>query len=199
MFIDYLTLMLTNMAVGLVLFALYMVFFFEKDSKKVVPGFLIVGAIALITGFKMIFTWPLPGSFNIAYGEPTVLLGAFLFMAGLAINFGWDLLTIGIYSAFAGAATILLGIRIFSLSMGSNPLEAALGFIGSGATAILALPAIALPRMKWIRWIAALAAIVTAVAWVYVAGTAYWGHLSSFGKWAPDSMILRIPPAPASK
>lgn len=194
MFIDFLTLMLINMAVALVLFALYVFFFFEKDSKKMVPGFLVVGALALITGFRMIFTWPLPGSFNIAYGDPTVLLGAFFFMAGLAINFGWDLLTIGIYSAVAGATVIFLGVRIFDLKMGSNPLEAALAFVGSGATAILALPSIALPKVKWIRWLTALAAIVTAAAWVYVGFSAYWGHLSSFSKWVPATMI---PAAPA--
>ena len=193
MFIDWLTLMLLNMAVGLLLFALYMVFYFDKDQKKMVPGFLLVGAIGVITGFQMIFTWPLPGSFNIAYGEPTVMLGAFFFMAGLALNFGWDLLTIGIYSAFAGLAVILLGVRILDLKMGSSPLEAALGFAGSGITAILALPSIALPKMKWIRWLTALAAVVTAIAWLYVAGSAYWGHLGAFGKWLPATM----PPAPA--
>jgi len=185
MFLDFLTLMLVNMAVALLLFALYLVFFFEKDSKKMVPGFLLVGAIALITGFRMVFTWPLPGSFNIAYGEPTVLLGAFFFMAGLAINFGWDLLTIGIYSAVAGAAVILLGIRIDVLNMGSSPLEAALGFVGAGAAAILALPSIALPKLKWIRWLNALAAVVTAAAWIYVGFSAYWGHLDAFSKWPP--------------
>jgi putative membrane protein len=185
MFIDFLTLMLINMTVALILFALYMAFFIEKDAKKMVPGFLVVGAIALVTGFRMIFTWPLPGSFNIAYGDPTVLLGAFFFMAGLAIAFGWDLLTIGIYSAVSGAAVILLAVRIYGLKMGSNPLEAALAFIGTGATAILALPAIALPKMKWIRWLTALASIVTAAGWVYVTFSAYWGHLESFAKWAP--------------
>ena len=185
MFIDFLTLMLTNMAVALLLFALYMAFFFEKDSKKMVPGFLLVGAIALITGFRMVFTWPLPGSFNIAYGEPTILLGAFFFMAGLAIAFGWDLLTIGIYSAVAGAAVILLGSRILDLKMGSNPPEAFLAFLGSGITAILALPSIALPKMKWIRWITALAAVVTFAGWIYVGFSAYWGHLDAFSKWAP--------------
>jgi putative membrane protein len=195
MFIDFLTLMLINMAVGLVLFALYLVFFFEKDSKKMVPGFLVVGAIALITGFRMIFTWPLPGSFNIAYGDPTVLLGAFFFITGLALNFGWDLLTVGIYSAFAGAAVVLLGVRIFDLKMGSNPAEAAIGFILTGGTAILTLPALALPKLKWLRWLVALAAIGSAVVWVIVGGLAYWGHLSSFGKWAPATM----PPAAPAK
>jgi putative membrane protein len=185
MFIDFLTLMLLNMSVALFLYALYMAFFFEKNAKKIMPGFLLVGAVALITGFRMVFTWPLPGSFNIAYGEPTIVLGALFFMAGLAINFGWDLIAVGIYSAFAGAAVILLGLRIFVLNMGSSPLEAALGFIGTGAAAILALPAIALPKMKWIRWLAALAAVVTAAAWVYVAGSAYWSHLDAFSKWPP--------------
>jgi putative membrane protein len=185
MFIDWLTLMLINMAAALTLFALYMAFYFEKNPKKMVPGFLLAGAIALITGFRMVFTWPLPGAYNIMYGEQTVLLGAFFFMAGLAINFGWELVSIGVYSAFAGAATILLGVRILNLGLTSEPFVAALGFVLTGATAVLTLPALALPKMKWIRWLTALAALGSAIIWVLVVGPAYWSHIEAFGKWAP--------------
>ena len=39
MFIDWLTLLLVNMMVALVLHALFMGFWLDKDPKKVIPGF----------------------------------------------------------------------------------------------------------------------------------------------------------------
>ena len=94
----------------------------------------------------MVFNWPLPGPYNIIYGELSVLLGAFLFMAGLAIHFGWDLLTIGIYALFGGAVAILLGVRIWVSGLTSEPLVAGLGFVVTGATAVLTLPGSPSPR-----------------------------------------------------
>jgi putative membrane protein len=185
MFIDWLTLLLLNMMVALVLHALFMGRFIEKDPKKIIPGFLLTGAIALIAGFRMVFTWPLPGAYNIIYGELSVLFGGFLFMAGLAVYFGWDLLTIGIYALFGGAVSILLGVRIWVSSMTSEPLVAGLGFVVTGAAAVLTLPGIAFPKMKWIRWLAALAALGGAVIWILVGFPAYWAHIDAFGKWAP--------------
>jgi putative membrane protein len=184
-FVDWLTLLLLNMMVALVLHALFMGRFIEKDPKKIIPGFLLTGAIALIAGFRMVFNWPLPGSYNIIYGELSVLFGGFLFMAGLAVAFGWDLLTIGIYALFGGAASILLGIRILNLNLTSEPLVAALGFIVTGATAVLTMPALAWPKMKWLRLLVALGALVSALIWILVGFPAYWAHIEAFGKWAP--------------
>ena len=65
MFIDYLTLMLMNLSAGLVIMAFFVFRFLDKDRKKMVPGFLASGFLALITGLRVIFTWPLPGSYNI--------------------------------------------------------------------------------------------------------------------------------------
>ena len=189
MFVDWLTLLLVNMMVALVLHALFMGFWIDKDAKKVIPGFLLVGAIALIAGFRMVFTWPLPGPYNIIYGELSVLLGAFFFMTGLALHFGWSLITIGIYALFGGAVAILLGIRIWVSAMTSEPFVAGLGFVVTGATAVITLPGLALPKMKWIRWLVALGALGSAVIWIVVGFPSYWAHIDAFGKWAPATML----------
>ncbi len=184
MFVDWLTLLLVNMQVALILHALFMGWFIEKDAKKMIPGFLLVGAIALIAGFRMVFNWPLPGPYNIIYGELSVLLGGFFFMAGLAIAFGWDLLTVGIYSLFGGAVAVLMGVRIWVSGMTSEPLVAGLGFVLTGATAAATLPALVLP-WRWLRWLVALAAAGSAVIWILVGFPAYWAHIDAFSKWAP--------------
>jgi len=183
-FVDWLTLLLVNMMVALILHALFMWKFIEKDPKKIVPGFLLVGAIALIAGFRMVFNWPLPGPYNIIYGELSVLLGGFFFMAGLSVVFGWDLLTIGIYALFGGAVSVLMGIRIWVSAMTSEPLVAGLGFVVTGVTAAATLPGIALP-WKWLRWLVALGALGSAIIWIVVGFPAYWAHIDAFAKWAP--------------
>lgn len=185
MFINFLTLLLINMVTALVLFALFIGRLIDKDAKKIIPGFLLTGAIALIAGFRMTFAWPLPGAYNIMYGEMSVLLGGFFFMAGLAIAFGWDLITIGIYSLFAGVVAVILGARILNLGLTPEPLAAAGGFVITGVTAILTLPALYFSKWKWLRLIVALVALVSAVVWAIVGFPAYWAHIDSFSKWPP--------------
>jgi len=193
-FIDWLTLLLVNMMVALVLHGLFVGFWLDKDPKKIIPGFLLTGAIALIAGFRMVFTWPLPGPYNIIYGELSVLFGALLFIAGLAVNFGWSLTTIGIYSLFAGAVAILMGVRIWVSGMTSEPLVAGLGFVATGGAAVLTFPVLVWPKeLKWIRWVALVAALGSALIWIIVGFPAYWAHIDAFGKWAPPTMA----PAPA--
>ncbi|MGA2977301.1 MAG: DUF981 family protein [Spirochaetia bacterium] len=187
MFIDFLTLMLTNMVVALILFALFMWRFIDKDPKKILPGFLLTGLIALVAGFRMIFTWPLPGAYNIPYGELTVMFGGILFATGIAVAFGWDLISIGVYAFFVGVVSVLLGVRVLNLKLTSEPLAAAGGFAITGVTAILTLPALALPKLKWLRWLVALAALASAVVWAIVGLPAYWQHMDAFAKWPGGS------------
>ena len=188
MFIDYLTLMLTNLVVALILFALFMGRLIDKDAKKVVPGFLLTGFIALMTGFRMIFTWPLPGPYNFPYGEMTVFYGGFFFMAGLAIVFSWDLITIGIYAFFAGIAAVVIGVRILDLKLTNEPLLAAGGFVLTGLTSILTLPALFFKKARLQRIILAVLLLVCAVIWAFTGYSAYWQHFDTFAKWTPATM-----------
>jgi len=188
MFIDFLTLMLTNLVVALVLFALFMGRLINRDAKKVVPGFLLTGFIALLTGFRMIFTWPLPGPYNFPYGEMTVFYGGFFFMAGLAIVFGWDLITIGIYAFFAGVAAVIIGVRILDLKLTTEPLLSAGGFVLTGLSAILTLPALFFKEARVLRVILAVLLLVCAAIWAFTGYAAYWQHFDAFAKWTPATM-----------
>lgn len=189
MFIDYLTLMLVNMAAGLTLMAVFALKFLNGDRKKVAPGFLLTGFIAFVTGLHVIFTWPIIGSYNIPFGEMSVLFGALFFMGGIAILKDWDLLSLGIYAIFAGAASILLGIRIYDLKMTSEPLVAAGGFILTGFLAVVSLPAYFLRKSPVVRILAVIALLGAAAIWAVFAGLGYWAHLVNFAKWVPVPML----------
>lgn len=88
----------------------------------------------------MVLNWPVRGSFNIAYGETTVLFGILFVTTALARSFGWDLLTISIYGFFAGIAAIVIGVRILNLGLTRNSLLSGLGFILTGLGGVFASP-----------------------------------------------------------
>jgi putative membrane protein len=141
MFIDYITLMLINMVAGLVLLAYYLYAGLDApEQKRWVPGFGLVGGIALTTGLHMTLTWPVPGSFNIAFGETTVLFGGLFTGTAFALSLGWELMTLGIYAFFAGLAAVVIGLRLIHLGLTKQPLFAGIGFILTGLSGILAAP-----------------------------------------------------------
>jgi|SRR5208282_1768590 len=191
MFIDYLTLMLVNMAAGLAILALFVLKYIDGDRKKLAPGLLVSGFVALVTGLHMIFTWPIISSYNIPFGEMSVLFGALLLGGAVALLAGWELLSLGIYATFAGAAAIVLGIRLLSLKMTSEPLVSAGGFALTGLVGILSLPIYYLRRHRVVRILAAIALFGAAAIWITFAFLGYWVHLDAFSKWVPATM----PPA----
>lgn len=189
MFIDYITLMLINMVAGLVLLAYYVYAGIDDtQQKKWIPGFGITGAIALSTGLHMIWTWPIGGSFNIAFGETTVMFGMLYIATAIALSQGWDLITIAIYAFFAGLAAVTIGLRIINLGQTQRPLLSGIGFILTGLGGVLAAPTLYLKTNRTWRLIGAVVLIVAALIWALTGYLAYWNHLEGFQKWVPLPM-----------
>ena len=189
MFIDYLATLLIDLVVALVLVALYLIIGIDKpDQRRWVPGFSMTGLILLVGGWHLLTKWPLPGSYNVAFGGAALLFGAVLAGAALAQAFGWDMLSVTVYAFFAGVAAIVLGIRIINMGMSQQPLLAGAGYILAGLGGVFAMPVWYLKQYKWIRWLAALALLATALIWAVTGYGAYWEHLESFSKWTPPGM-----------
>jgi putative membrane protein len=190
MFIDYITLMLINMVAGLVLLADFVYRGLDgANLKRWIPGFGLVGAIALATGLHMIWTWPVPGSFNISFGETTVLLGGLYVATAIAVAQGWDLLTLTIYAFFAGLTSILIGVRLIDLGQTQRPLLAGLGFILTGLGGVLAAPTLVYLRnnKSW-RTVGAVVLLLAAFIWAMIGYLGYWSHMESFSDWQPPVM-----------
>ncbi|MDZ7991256.1 MAG: DUF981 domain-containing protein [Nostoc sp. EfeVER01] len=189
MFIDYITLMLINMVAGLFILADYVYRGIDNSNQRPwIPGFGITGAIALTTGLHMSFTWPVMGSFNIAFGETSVLFGILFVAAAIALAQGWDLLTIAIYGFFAGAVAIVVGIRIINLNLTKQPLLSGIGFILTGLGGIFAAPTLYWKTNRTWRLIGVAVLIVAALIWALTGYLAYWNHLEGFQKWVPAPM-----------
>jgi putative membrane protein len=187
--IDFLTLLLVNMVAGLVLLAFYLYKgIVESNQKKWIPGFLITGFIALINGLWIIWHWPLPGSFNIAYGEMSVLFGTLFLGFAISIMKEWEIFSVTIYAIFAGLASITIGFRIINLHMTNEPMLAGIGFILSGLVAVLSYPTVIFKNIKALRLIVMVIILITAGIWAMTAYPAYWKHLADFSKWVPLTM-----------
>ncbi|MBD1865437.1 MULTISPECIES: DUF981 family protein [Trichocoleus] len=186
MFIDYITLMLINLAAGLALLAAYVYFGLgESNQRRWIPGFGVVGAIALVTGLHMTLTWPVIGSFNIAFGETTVLFGILLVGTSLALAMGWDLLTLGAYGFFAGLVSLVIGFRIINLGAIPISLLAGLGFILVGLGGVFSAPTLYFKKNWFLRSIGAIVLITAALIFTFIGLSSYWAHLANFSTWQP--------------
>lgn len=189
MFIDYLTLMLVNMVAGLVLMAAWVFLDAETAAaRRWVPGFLMVGFLSLVTGLHMIFTWPLPGSFNILYGEMSVFFGVLLLGLAFVIVFGLDVLPVAIYAEFVGLAAVLIGIQVFNLGLSKSPELTGAGFIWMGIIGLGAVPMLRLREVPAFRVFGTVGLLIAAILWAVVGYQAYWSHVKPFAQWKPVHM-----------
>lgn len=190
MFIDYLTLVMINMVAGSALLAHYMWRGIDqKDQRAYAPAFLIVGAVSMITGLHLSFTWPLPGAYNVGYGDTTTLFGAVFLGAGIALSQGWDLAPVALYAFFAGVDALIVGARIYTLGITKEPVMSAIGFLTAGLGGIGAYPFFAWFRNnKAVRWLAVAVLVATVVLWAITFYGSLWAHMESFSKWVPATM-----------
>lgn len=142
-FVDSLTVMLLLTGFSALTIAFY-VFLAAKGKKDfsmlIVPGF-VFGIFDVISGFIMSFTWPLPGSYNILFGDPILVLGLFMVAGSYMLYKKLDVRILSIFAVFLGVY-ILLG----AISMYTFNLESGQNFISSfGFYIVAALSALFSP------------------------------------------------------
>ena len=186
MFIDYVTLMLINMAAGFFVLAGYLIGEEEKPvpinrEQSWAPVFALVGVIALITGFRMTFTWPLPGSYNIAFGELSVLFGGLMLAGAWSLAKELDLKPVSLYGFFAGLVSIVVGVQFLRLGLSQTPLLTGTGLISAGIAGLGAYPTVKYDRRSF-RVAGVVILILSGLIWAYIGYSAYWHHIESFIK-----------------
>ena len=145
-FVDALTVMLIGLASGTAIAGFYFFFAARKNAEQVkalvYPAFG-VGLFNFISGFVMSFSWPLPGGYNMLFGDPQLLFGLFLMIAAYAghrdpkyLRTGilpLLILFLGIY-VLAGAYSIVQ----LKLETGQNLITAMGLYLSDGIAAVLA-------------------------------------------------------------
>ena len=189
MFIDYLTIIMINLVAGTALLAYYLYKGFEaEDQRPFAAGFGIVGLLGVSLGLMLTISWPLPGSYNIAYGEATTLFGGVFLATAFALYHRWDLKPVAVFAFFAGVYAVIVGIRIISLNLTKEPVISGVGFILAGLGGVLAFPSLGLLKNKTFRLMAVAVLAITALLWAVTFYTSLWGHLDSFKTWVPVLM-----------
>ena len=190
MFIDFLTMIMINLVAGSFLLAYYLwKGIDEADQRPYAAAFFGVGLLAFIAGLQLSFNWPLPGSYNVGYGDTTTLFGIVFLATALALWQGWSLTPVAIYAFFAGLDALIVGVRILSLGLTKEPVVSAIGFIFAGLGGMGAAPFFLWFREnRMLRMLGALMMLGVAVLWAIAFYNALWGHLESFGSWVPATM-----------
>ena len=190
MFVDYLTIIMINLVAGTALLAHFIYKgYTAEDQRPYAAGFGLVGLIGVILGLVLTLTWPLPGSYNIAYGEATTLFGAVFLATGFSLFHRFNLRPVTIYAFFAGVYAVIVGVRIITLGLTKEPLISGVGFILAGLGGVLAYPSFPLLQNRTFRLLAAIVLVITAVLWAATFYNSLWVHLESFGTWVPATMI----------
>ncbi len=180
MFIDYVTLLLLNMTIGLVVFGWYLLRgLAREDSKAWAPAFAVPGLIALVFGGIMTVTWPLPGPYNLMFGEMSVLFGATYLAAAWSLAMGWTLRPVAVVALVAGAYAILIGEQIIKRHLTAAPIPSGAAFILTGAGGALLGLVLCLKKYPAVRLAAAAVVFLAATIWGYVACRAYRDHMTS--------------------
>lgn len=142
------------------------------------------GLVMAATGLPIALTWPLPGAYNIAFGEPLAYFGTLLVVGGLALRRGADLRPISALGAFGGAALLLIAVAIARHGLTLIPAIASIAF-GSVGLAALVFPFRG--RSKLARSATGALLILGGCLFALITSTAILHHLApgSFDRWVP--------------
>jgi putative membrane protein len=151
--------------------------------------------VAFISGLRITFTWPLPGVYNVAFGELSVLFGGLFIAAGVLIATGASLLPLGIYAFLAGLVAIVTGARVLALGLTAAPLLTTFGFVATGLCGLLFFPSFNLRHNRLLKGLFVALLAISGVLWAYVGCLGYWGHLKMFADWKPATMVNAVQPS----
>lgn len=192
MFIDYLAVMLVNMGAGLAILSAYIYVRPARENRRSwAVGFFAVGLLGLLMSVPMVIMWPLPGGFNVAFGEPAIYLSVAFLAAAVTLALQWEPLIPAIYGVFGAIYAIVLGIRIDQLHLGSAPFAAMAGYVLTGLGGLLVLPSIQWRDKHALAIITAIILALAAILWLYIGYLAGWQHVLDFAKYLPPTMLVK--------
>ena len=190
-FIDPLTVMLLSLGMSALLLALY---YFKVGSGKkdisslVVPAF-ILGLFNAVSGFLMSFTWPLPGSYNILFGDPLLVLGLLMIAGSYMISKGMDVKVLSLLGFLLGIYLIvgMIGITQFNLESGNDWLTAT-GLYGFSMLAAIFSPVLYLKPKGSGKYAYYFEVFLLVVVMLFALLIGYMGldeHLGAFSTYFP--------------
>ncbi|MEM0086931.1 MAG: DUF981 family protein [Candidatus Micrarchaeaceae archaeon] len=192
-YVDSLAVMLLSLGLSSLVIALY---FIGKAANKKWLGELVVPAFALglfdfLSGFVMSFQWPLPGSYNMLFGDPILMLGLIMMAGAYMLHKNTNPRILSIFGFFLGIyiAVELAGIIAFNLEgpvsfafSPSNHFVTAFGlYLFAALSALFSPIAFADPKGsgKYAYYLLAILLIITALIALFIGYGGIFDHLGS--------------------
>lgn len=160
----------------------------DQISSAAVP-LLFLGVYLFVIGLYGQMTWPLPGSYNILFYDPTIAFGLILISFWYIDRMGLRFEYVGFLSMLVGIMLIMYGYIGYTLGLTKAPLALFGMYFLYGATGILAFPVSLLAEKlsgfkgkTWIGWtvvvvLFCLAIFAASLLAAYTGYQAIWGHL----------------------
>lgn len=178
--INYLTLIMIDLIAGYTLLTYFLAIGLDVErGKGLAAAFGGVGLLNLVLGLGITLTWPLPGSYNILFGEATAMFGIVFLAAGIAIAREWDLYPITLIASIFGIYVLIAGWGIFSLNMTRTPLMTTLLYLLVGITALLAPLGWKKRESGGLLKAGMALTIITALLWFVTFAGSLLGHLQA--------------------
>ncbi|MDE1823490.1 MAG: DUF981 family protein [Candidatus Micrarchaeota archaeon] len=149
---------------------------------------LVLASLAVPSLVLALFTsaiWPLPGSYNIIYGDAFLLFSVVLLSAGLLLYYvPRQYPVISVPLLFAGLFSIIYGASVYANSLSSEPLLAGAFFALEGLAAASTAYAI-MRKNPMFTNIAIFLFVLATLAVAVIDVPAIFAHATSFAKWVP--------------
>ena len=184
-FIDPLAIMLFGVAASTLFIAYYVLAtaMNKKNLAAIAAPMMVLGLFDFVSGFYMSFTWPLPGAYNMLFGDPMLLLGLIMLAGGFGLYKNIDVRSLSLVG-------FLLGIYLFtgSYSMVACKLERgvyllpALSFFLVSALSAIVSPVVYLnPKGagKIAYYTLAVLLVLVVILAMMISVTSLLGHLAS--------------------
>ncbi len=192
LFVDYLSVMLLSLGASAAYLAWY-IWSLGKTAKGkqelAVPIFAL-GVFNAIGGFTMSFTWPLPGGYNMLFGDPLLFLGLLMIAGAYMLRKNISLKSLAMPGFLLGVY-ILVGagaIVGYTLEPGIHFLPSFSLYLFAGLSGIISpITAYLSPKGsgKYAYYLLIALLVLTAIAALFLAYTAFYEHIGSFSKWFP--------------
>ena len=128
MFVDSLTVMLLALAASSAMIAYFLIGTVrgKKDFADMAPAGFMLALFDFISGFYMSFFWPLPGPYNMLFGDPLLFLGMILLAGSFMLYKGFDIKILSMPGVFLGIYLFAetYGMVAFNLEKGVDFLPA---------------------------------------------------------------------------
>ncbi len=184
-FVDSLAVMLLGVGISSVLIAIYMIMVAmgKKQLSQIAVPAIVLGIFDAVSGFYMSFAWPLPGAYNMLFGDPMLFLGLLLVMGGYMLYKNIDIKLLSIPGALFGIYVLIEAAAIVGshLESGVDLLSAMGLYVFAGLSALLSplVYAGVKGNGKYAYYFLALLLVITAFMALFIGYAAIYAHLAS--------------------